>query len=66
MFRITGIYDVKLRRDGSVSRTKHTFDIALNTERGVMAFIEEQKPFAEIAITDAVTKEDKTAYFIGE
>jgi len=65
MFTIEGIYAVKFYPNGSVSRDKKTFKMTLNTEGGVMAFLDEQKPFAEIKIINAETKENVTKYFMG-
>lgn len=65
MFTIKGIYAVKFYPNGSVSRDKTAFKMTLNTESGVMAFLDEQKPFVEIKITNADTKEDVTKYFMG-
>uniref|UniRef100_A0A6M3L010 Uncharacterized protein n=1 Tax=viral metagenome TaxID=1070528 RepID=A0A6M3L010_9ZZZZ len=65
MFTITGVYAVKFYPTGSVSRDKSAFKMTLNTEKGVMAFLDEQKPFVEIEITNAETKENLTKYFMG-
>jgi hypothetical protein len=65
MFEIEGIFAEKFYPDGQISRLKRTFKMQLNTEHGVMAFIEEQKPFYQIAIRDLTINEDKTEYFLG-
>jgi hypothetical protein len=65
MFTISGVYGIKLYPNGSVSRLKRAFAITLNTEKGVMEFLDEQKPFSEVKIVDSITKEDKTEYFLG-
>ena len=66
MFEISGVYAVKFYPDGSVSRMKKAFKMVVNTERGVMAFLDEQRPFEEVLIRDPDTKEDHTEYFLGE
>lgn len=66
MFIIKGVYAVKFYPNGSVSRNKNSFTMPLNTEKGVMAFIDEQKPFESIQILNAETKEDLTKYFLGD
>jgi len=66
MFEISGVYAVKFYPDGSVSRNKKAFKMILNTESGVMAFLDEQKPFQSIIIQNPETKEDLTEYFLGE
>lgn len=66
MFEITGIYSNTFYPNGTLNRMKKAFHMALNTESGVMAFIDEQVPFEEIKIRDAETKEDLTEYFMGE
>lgn len=66
MFEISGIYAVKFYPNGSLSRYKKAFKMVLNTESGVMAFLDEQQPFEEIKIRDPETKEDFTEYFLGE
>ena len=65
MFEISGIYAVKFYPDGSVSRMKKAFKMVVNTERGVMAFLDEQRPFESVQIRDPDTKEDQTEYFLG-
>ena len=66
MYEISGIYAVKFYPDGSVSRTKKVFKMVLNTESGVMAFLDEQKPFQDAQIKDVETGKDLTEYFLGE
>lgn len=66
MFTIEGIYAVRFYPNGSISRDKRAFKMTLNTEDGVMAFLDEQRPFLEVKITNAETKEDLTTYFLGE
>jgi len=65
MFEIRGVFAEKFTAKGEVLRLKNTFVQYLNTEKGVMAFIDEMKPFVEISITDYTTKKDKTEYFLG-
>lgn len=65
MFEITGVYGNKFLTGGQVIRNKSTFKQYLNSEAGVMRFIEEMQPFDSIAIKDMATKEDKTEYFLG-
>lgn len=62
MFKLEGILDDKFLPDGSIIRMKSRFSLPLNSEDGVLRFIEELKPFAEIKITE--DKEDKTQYFL--
>ena len=66
MYEISGIYAVKFYPDGSISRSKKAFKMVLNTESGVMAFLDEQKPFQDVQIKDTDTKKDLTEYFLGE
>lgn len=66
MFTIKGVYAMKLYPDGSISRTKKAFQTTLNSEQGVMAFLDEQKPFVEVKITEVGTKKDMTKYFLGQ
>lgn len=66
MFEVSGIYAIKFYPDGSLSRYKKAFKTVLNTESGVMAFLDEQRPFESIQIKDPETKEDLTEYFLGE
>jgi len=65
VYEISGIYAVKFYPDGSLSRNKKAFKMVVNSERGVMAFVDEQKPFESIKIKDPDTKEDFTEYFLG-
>jgi len=65
MYEISGIFGIKLRFDGSLSRNKHTFRTTVNTERGVMKFIDEEKPFESVKIINLATREDLTEYFLG-
>ena len=65
MFEISGVYAVKFYPDGSVSRLKKTFKMVVNSERGVMAFYDEQRPFESITIRNPDTKVDVTEYFLG-
>jgi len=65
MFKLEGVYAVKFYPNGSVSRSKYAFKMHLNSESGVMAFLDEQRPFLEVKITEIETREDKTDYFMG-
>lgn len=65
MYTIKGVYGVKFYPNGSVSRNKTAFEMTLNSEGGVMAFLDEQKPFDTVKITKTETKEDLTSYFLG-
>jgi len=65
MYEISGIYAVKFYPDGSLSRNKRVFKMVVNSENGVMAFLDEQQPFESIVIKDPSTKEDLTEYFMG-
>lgn len=66
MYEISGIYAVKFYPDGSVSRNKKAFKMVLNTESGVMAFLDEQKPFQDVKIKEVENKKDLTEYFLGD
>jgi len=66
MFEISGVYAIKFYPDGSLSRLKKAFKMIVNTERGVMAFLAEQRPFENVKIKNTDTKEDLTEYFLGE
>ena len=66
MFTIKGVYEVKFYPNGIISRYKTAFETTLNTEKGVMAFVDEQKPFLEVKIVQAETNKDLTSYFLGE
>lgn len=66
MYEISGVYAVKFYPDGSVSRNKKAFKMVVNTEQGVMAFYDEQRPFESIQIRDSNTRENFTEYFLGE
>lgn len=66
MYEISGTYAVKFYPDGSVSRNKKVFKMVVNTERGVMAFYDEQRPFESVMVRDYDTKKDLTEYFLGE
>ena len=65
MFELTGVYGNKFMTGGQVVRGKSAFKQYLNSEEGVMRFIDEMQPFDTIIIKDMVTKEDKTEYFLG-
>ena len=65
MFEISGVYGIKFYPGGSLSRIKKAFKMVVNTEHGVMAFLDEQKPFDSVKIRDPETKEDLTEYFLG-
>ena len=66
MFEISGVYAVKFYTNGSLSRNKRASKLVVNTERGVMAFLDEQRPFESVQIRNPETKEDLTEYFLGE
>ena len=66
MFEISGVYAIKFYPDGSLSRLKKAFKMIVNTERGVVAFLDEQRPFENVQIKNTDTKEDLTEYFLGE
>jgi hypothetical protein len=60
MFEISGTLGEKILFGGKMIRNSSMFKMILNTEAGVCAYIEEQKPFKYIKIIDTITKEDMT------
>ena len=66
MFEITGVYDNKFISAGQVVRNKSTFKQYLNTEEGVMRFLDEMKPFVSVVVKDVDADKDVTEYFLGE
>ncbi len=65
MYEIKGVFSEKFLPDGNILRMKGIFTQNLNTEVGVVRFLQEQRPFAELTITD-LSGEDKTEYFLKE
>jgi len=65
MYEIKGVFTEKLLSDGHVLRMKGIFTQHLNTEKGVVKFLQEQRPFSELKITDLFGG-DKTDYFLKE
>ncbi len=65
MFEITGVYDSKFVNAGQSVRSKSTFKQYLNTEEGVMRFLDEMKPFVSVAVKDMDANKDVTEYFLG-
>ncbi len=65
MFEIKGVYGIKFMTGGQVIRGKSAFTQILNSEAGVMRFIDEMKPFDSITIKEIETKKDMTEYFLG-
>jgi hypothetical protein len=65
VFKVECILADKFGNRGEVVRLKRFMTNYLNTEKGVMNFINEMKPFVSITITDE-TKKDWTTYFLGE
>ncbi len=65
MFEITGVYDNKFITGGQVVRSKSAFKQHLNTEEGVMRFLDEMQPFASVAVKDLDVNKDVTEYFLG-
>ena len=64
MFKIKGILKEKFHPDGFPLRLQNPFEVHLNTEEGVVRFINEQKPFKDINIKIENTNEDMTQYFL--
>jgi hypothetical protein len=64
MFEISGVFAEKFHPQGQVIRMKGAFKMGLNTEIGVVRFLEEQKPFAELKIMNRVENKDVTKYFL--
>ena len=64
MYRITGIKDYKIAPAGAIIRTPSTFVQILNTEAGVLRWIDEQQPFKKIEVMDLTTMKDVTAEFV--
>ncbi len=65
MFEIEGVLAEKFFQ-GHVLRLKRAFKITLHTERGVMNYLEEQKPFSSVTIYNVLTRKDVTSYFLGQ
>lgn len=65
MFELKGVLLEKFGTSGHVIRMKGLFTQNLNTEDGVVRFIQEQRPFAELTVS-TIFGEDKTEYFLSE
>ena len=65
MYEISGVYGFKQLPNGIISRQRSAFKTTLNTEHGVVRFIDEEQPFESISIKDPITKKDLTEYFLG-
>jgi hypothetical protein len=65
-----GLYEIKYvladksRMNGTAMRGKSAGVMHLTTPRGVKAFIEEQKPFAEITVFDMLNHVDVTERYV--
>lgn len=68
MFELKGIFKEKLHVDGFPIRTPSPFQIHLNSEMGVVRFINEHKPFSDITIKEIgdEEKKDRTEYFLAK
>ena len=65
MFEIKGVTEEKFHPQTSdIIRMQSAFTMPLNTEKGVVRFLREQRPFKQLTITEIETKEDKTQYFL--
>lgn len=64
MFKITGILAEKFHPQGHVLRMQQSITMPLNTEAGVVRFLQEQRPFTQLVVTEIETKVDKTQYFL--
>jgi hypothetical protein len=64
MFEISGILVEKFHPQGQLLRMKNVFKTQLNTEAGVLRFLQEQQPFAELKIHNIIDNKDMTAYFL--
>ncbi len=65
MFEITGVYGMKFITAGQAVRNKGTFKQYLNSEEGVMRFLDEMKPFESVVVKDLSNNTDMTEYFLG-
>jgi hypothetical protein len=61
-YKLSGVFGVHLVQ-GQIVRNESPFRVFLGTERGIIAFIEENNPFVSIQITDLATKQAITAQF---
>jgi hypothetical protein len=61
-YKLSGVFGVHLLQ-GQVIRNESSFRVFLGTERGIIAFIEENNPFVSIQITDLSTKQAITTQF---
>jgi len=66
MFEISGTLAEKFHPDGYILRMKNHFKTQLNTEIGVVRFLQEQRPFAELKVVTIIGNEDKTQYFLAK
>lgn len=66
MFELSGTLAEKFHPDGYILRMKNTFKMQLNTEEGVVRFVQEQRPFADLKVVVAGTNEDRTEYFVAK
>jgi|GEM_PF-5922321 len=65
MYELKGVFAEKFHPEGQILRMKGLFTQHLNTEDGVVRFIREQRPFAELTVID-ISGEDRTEYFLEE
>jgi len=65
MYELKGVFGEKFHPEGHVLRMKGLFTQYLNTDVGVVRFIQEQRPFAELKIKNLAGK-DITEYFLKE
>lgn len=65
MYELKGVFSEKFHSDGSILRMKGLFTQHLNTDVGVVRFIQEQRPFSELVVTDLFGK-DTTEHFLNE
>jgi len=64
MFEINGVLSEKFHPQGQIIRMKNSFKMHLNSDKGVVRFLREQRPFAALSIKEVGTDEDKTEYFL--
>lgn len=66
MFEIKGVIAEKFHPVTSdIIRMQSVITMPLNSEKGVVRFVREQRPFKTLEITNIETKKDMTKYFLG-
>ena len=65
MYEISGVFAEKFHPEGYVLRMKGAFKMPLNTEKGVIRFLREQRPFAGLTVK-TLDGADQTDYFVAK